>query len=259
MKGLIPWAKKHSALILTVTASAGVIFTGVLAVDATLKASKILDEKHPTGPKETIKAVGKYYIPPVVSAVCAIGCVVSLYYTSSTKIKNLSTAYASLSSLFSAYRLKTNELYGDDADKTINTSLVKNRYTDEESDWYSLNSNEEVLVYDSNIDEYITATVGAIRHAENYVHKLYSDNGYVSYADFYEGIYPDKLEYIPSYTNHAPLEEIGWSQDASNRYYGYNNVIFQHPKVVIYNGNGEEDIDVYYLVTPFPPTADYLC
>ena len=42
--------------------------------------------------------------------------------------------------------------------------------------------------------------------------------------------------------------------DASNMFYNYDCIDFEHELVLV-----DDDLPCYVIVTPYPPTADYLC
>ena len=75
--------KKNSTLIMTITASCGVIVTTVLAVKATPKAIKLLKEAEkekgePLTVIEKIKYGWRPYVPCGFSALGNVACVISI-------------------------------------------------------------------------------------------------------------------------------------------------------------------------------------
>ena len=73
--------QKHSPEILTGIGIAGMIATAAIAVKATPKALRMIEEKEQevgkplTGP-ETVKTAWKCYIPAAVSGVCSAACII---------------------------------------------------------------------------------------------------------------------------------------------------------------------------------------
>ncbi len=73
--------QKHSPEILTGIGIAGMIATAAIAVKATPKALKMIEEKEGevgkslTGP-EVVKTTWKCYIPAAVSGVCSAACII---------------------------------------------------------------------------------------------------------------------------------------------------------------------------------------
>ena len=81
LKALQKTVKKHSPEILTGIGIAGMTAAAVMAVKATPKALRMVDEKEIRDGKrlttgEIVKTTWKCYIPPVVAGVCSAACII---------------------------------------------------------------------------------------------------------------------------------------------------------------------------------------
>ena len=139
------------------------------------------------------------------------------------------------------YKKYTNELYGEDADEKIREAIAKDKY----SKLPFKVTEEKQLFYDMISGRYFESTLMEMYRAEYELNRGYAKYGYVCLNDFYDLIGVDRVE--GGY-------DVGWSVDASNMFYGYDCIDFEHELVIL-----EDGLECYVLMTPFPPTADYLC
>ena len=119
--------KKNSSTILTVTGVAGVVGTAVLAINATPKAQKLIEEakkksgKNKLTPMETIKAAGKVYIP---MGIVIVGTVSAMVVTNRLNAK-LAKEAATFAGLYTAAK-KTAAEYKKEVVNTIGEEKEKN-------------------------------------------------------------------------------------------------------------------------------------
>ena len=107
LKALQKTVKKHSPEILTGIGIAGMTAAAVMAVKATPKALRMVDEKEIRDGKrlttgEIVKTTWKCYIPPVVTGVCSAACIIGASSISARRNAALVTAYTMVSPIESS-------------------------------------------------------------------------------------------------------------------------------------------------------------
>lgn len=239
--------KKNSSTILTCLGVTGVIFTAITAVKCTTKALTLIEkkkdelevEKLTIG--ETIKATWKCYIPTAFVSLSTITCILGANSLSKRSQAALISAYSLLDRSFKEYKETTNDIYGKDADKKIREAIAKNNY----SKLPFKVSDEKQLFFDMFSDRYFESSLMELYRAEYELNRGYAKFGYCCLNDFYDLIGIDRIE--GGY-------DVGWSMDASNMFYGYDCIDFEHELVLL-----EDGLECYIIIMPHPPTADYLC
>lgn len=239
--------KKNSSTILTYLGVTGVIFTAITAVKCTPKALTLIEkkkdelevEKLTIG--ETIKATWKCYIPTAFVSLSTITCILGANVLSKRSQAALISAYSLLDRSFKEYKETTNDIYGKDADKKIREAIAKNNY----SKLPFKVSDEKQLFFDMFSDRYFESSLMELYRAEYELNRGYAKFGYCCLNDFYDLIGIDRIE--GGY-------DVGWSMDASNMFYGYDCIDFEHELVLL-----EDGLECYIIIMPHPPTADYLC
>lgn len=122
---------RHSPEILTGIGIAGMIGSTVLAVKATPKALRLIEnekEELKTNyltPKEVVKVTWKCYIPTAVSTVTSAACLIGANTVHARRIAALSTAYSLSESYLKEYKEKVIETIGDKKEKTIREKISK--------------------------------------------------------------------------------------------------------------------------------------
>ena len=239
--------KKNSSTILSCVGAVGVVATAVTAVKATPKALELIEErkteleveKIPVG--EIVKTSWKCYIPSIAIGLSTITCIFGANVLNKRSQAALISAYSLLDSSFKEYKEYTNELYGEDADEKIREAIAKDKY----SKLPFKVTEEKQLFYDMISGRYFESTLMEMYRAEYELNRGYAKYGYVCLNDFYDLIGVDRVE--GGY-------DVVWSVDAGDMFDGYDCREFEHELVLL-----EDGLECYVLITPFPPTADYLC
>ena len=184
---------KRSPEILTGIGIAGMITTTVLAVTATPKALKQIEEKqkeeqvdHLT-PVETVKTAWKPYIPAAVTGTVSVACLIGASSVSARRNAVLATAYSLSETALKEYREKVIETVGEKKEEVIRDKVAKERIEKNPV------KNQEVIVtekgntlcYDVISGRYFKSDIEKIRKVENYLNKKMIDERYVSLNDFY--------------------------------------------------------------------------
>ena len=198
-KGLLQGAqlflKKNSTAILTCVGAIGVVGTAVMAVKATPKANKRIEnareEKGEELTKvETVLAATPAYIPTAVMGLSTIACIFGANVLNKNQQASVASAYALVDRSFKEYKGKLKELYGEEADVKIRQSIA-NDHRDEEIVAYApgivpaLGAGEKCLFYEEYRGKYFEATMNEVLNAEYHLNRNLAMLGFVSLNDFY--------------------------------------------------------------------------
>lgn len=236
--------KRNASTILTGVGSAGVIATSVLAVKATPKALTLLEEaKEEKGEDltklEAVSVAGPAYIPAIIVGASTIACIVGANILNTRKQAALMSAYALLDSSYKEYRNKVNELYGEDADKTVKAEIAKDKYENEK---YPLEDNKN-LYYDNYSERYFEATAETILKAENYINKRLSECHGAYLNEFYEHVGLETTDYG---------DYMGWSSEEMYETTWSSWLDFDHHKVIMDDG-----LECTIISFSMDPTFDF--
>lgn len=237
--------KRHSSTILTVISIGGVVGTAILAVKATPKALKLLEEaKKDKGgdltPIETIKAVWKPYIPAAISGFSTIACILGANYLNVKNQASLMSAYALLDSSYKEYRNQVNALYGEGADTNVKREIIeaKSKFEDLEAlsgsmlffDYYSMR------FFKSTIENVMTAECAFLESLEN--------RTYACLNEYYDllGLPPVDFGY-----------QLGWFDMEDIGPYNCHRLQFNYETVKM-----SDDTECWIITTNVPPATDYV-
>lgn len=185
---------EHSPEILTGIGITGLLSTTVLAVKATPKALRLIDEKKEEYDTdeltnmEVIKTCWKCYIPAAVTASISVACIIGANTVNSKRNAVLATAYKLSESAFSEYKEKVIETIGEKKEEEVRDKIAKDRIEKN-----PVNNNEviitgkgDVLCYDVVSGRYFKSDVDKIRKAENTLNKKLMNDMYCSLNEFYD-------------------------------------------------------------------------
>lgn len=212
IKSVKLFTSKHSPEILTGIGTAGLITTTVLAVKATPKALKLIEEakqenrKDKLTPVETVKATWKCYIPAATTCVASVACIVGGTRVGLRRNAALATAYKLSETALTEYKQKVVETIGEKKEEAVREALDK-----EHIEKNPVSKNEVIvtgkgntLCYDHHSGRYFESDIDRIKRAENSLNKemLHDIGGYISLNDFYDEI---GLERVPV------GDDLGWN------------------------------------------------
>lgn len=216
--------KQASPAILTCVSVVGMVATTVMAVKATPRATRLIEQAEvekslklgqgsesldgELTPLEVVQLTWRCYIPAAAIGLSTIACIFGANALNKRNQASLVSAYAMLSESYQRYRRAANTVYGEDANSKIKAQMAKDTYVS--ADGYSVYSSdldpesEKILCYDLFSQRYFTATMAAVLNAQYHVNRNLCLRGYTAINEFYEflGIEP---------INHG--DEIGWSMD----------------------------------------------
>lgn len=240
--------KRNSSSILTGIGAAGVVVTSVMAVKATPKAIRILEEaKEEKGEDltaiETVRAVGPIYIPAIVSGVSTIACIFGANILNKRNQAALASAYAFLDNSYKEYKNKVSELYGDDANNNIREEIAKDKYK-----YYSNSfTDDKQLYFDEYSGRYFQSTPKDIQKAEYELNRTLSIDDEAYLNDWYEYIGLEPLDHG---------RDFGWSTGINYEQYWQSWIDFTHTKTVL--DDGLECIIISFDQEPVNNFEDYI-
>ena len=219
---------KHSPEILTGVGIAGMITTTVLAVKATPKALRLIDDKKmevfdnldpkdvpenntdytdvSLTPIEVVKTAWKPYIPSVVTGVASITCLIGASSVNAKRNAALATAYELSKTALIEYKEKVIETVGAKKEEVIREKVAQKK-VDEKPVTNSeviVAGSGEVLFLEPASMRYFKSDLETIRGIINDLNErmITGMEGYISLTDFYN--------------------EIGLSHTSTSDYMGWN-------------------------------------
>lgn len=187
---------KHSPEILTGIGIAGMVATTILAVKATPKALKLIEEKKHEDhvdklkPVDTVKTAWKPYIPAAVTGVASVACLIGASSVHLKRNAALAAAYKISETALTEYREKVVETIGEKKEQVIQEKIEKdhldrNPVTNSE---VIVTGRGKTLCFDYTSGRYFESDIDHIKKAENELNKrmLHDLFGYVSLNEFYD-------------------------------------------------------------------------
>ena len=204
---------KHSPEILTGIGIAGMITTTVLAVKATPKAIRLIEEaKEEKGEDltkaETVKTCWKAYIPAAAICVASTACLIGASSVSIRRNAMLATAYKLSETAFSEYKEKVVETIGDEKEK-----VVREKVSEERIQKNPITKNEIIMTdygdtqfYETLSGRYFKSDIEQIKKVVNYLNKdmLQDMFGTISLNEFYDELELERIDLG---------DELGWRVD----------------------------------------------
>lgn len=210
-KSLKRSTSKYSPQILTGIGIAGVVSTTVLAIKATPKAVRLIEEKKEEKndiltPIEVVKTTWKCYIPTAVSMATSITCLICANSVNTKRNAALAAAYKISETAFIEYKDKVVETIGEKKEKTVREKIAEDKVKNNPP------TQNTIIMTDSGTElflepvsgRYFKSDMEKIRRIENECNKkmLHDINGYMSLNDFYDelGLEHSSIGY-----------ELGWN------------------------------------------------
>ena len=206
---------KHSPEILTGIGIAGMLTTTVLAVKATPKALKLIEEKKKEEkvdklpPMEVVKTWWKCYIPAAVTSITSITCLIGASSVNAKRNAALATAYKLSETALTEYREKVVETIGEKKEKDIREKIDKNHIDQNpvSKNNVIITSKGDTLCFDYHSGRYFKSDIDTIKRAVNDLNRRMLLDMYVSLNEFY-----DELD-----LEHTSMgDELGWKIDDGN-------------------------------------------
>ena len=236
--------KRNSSTILTCLGGIGVVATSVMAVKATPKAMKLLEQaKEEKGEDltkmEVVRVAGPAYIPSIVTGASTIACIFGANALNKRQQAALASAYALLNNSYKEYKKKVEELYGEAADVRVREEIAKDKYEEEE---ITVEEGKQ-LFYDDFSQRYFESTMADVIRAEYEINKKISNWGGASLNEFYEQLDIPQVDYG---------EFLGWSSGTLMETKWTQWLDFEHEKVVMDDG-----LECYIITISDEPMYEY--
>lgn len=184
-------AKKHSPELLTGIGIAGMVTTVVLAVRATPKALRLIDEKKADIPEENIprieavKVAWKVYVPAVLTGILSTICLIGANSVNQRRNAAIAAAYSLSESALKEYREKVIETIGERKEQAIRDDISKDRITENPVREVFVSDRGSTLCYDSLSGRYFKSDIEKLRRIVNDLNRRMRDEMFISLNDFY--------------------------------------------------------------------------
>lgn len=203
---------KHSPEILTGIGIAGMLTTTVLAVAATPKALKLIDNEkkrqdvEKLKPVDVVKTTWKCYAPAAGMAVASTACLIGASSTNLKRNAALATAYKISETALVEYREKVIETIGEEKEREVREKIYKDRIEENpvSKNEVIITEKGNTLCYDLDSKRYFRSDMNAIEKAVNEINRQLIYENYASLNDFYDKI---GLEYTKT------GGRLGWNID----------------------------------------------
>lgn len=228
---------KNAPGILTGLGISGMFLAIGLAVDATIKSTKLVEEKKKEvgvdklEPKEVVKTVWKYYIPTAALVTTSTACLIGANSVSGKRNAALAAGYEFTRSAFKDYRAKVVETIGEKKEEVIRDKVAKEKIEKNPVSGREVIITDmgDCLCYDTLSGRYFKTDINKIKSVEIDLNlKLINDN-YVSLNDFYEGVGLERNKLG---------DDLGWNIDDGKIELHYSSQLAQYDRpclVIMYN------------------------
>lgn len=213
MKTVTQWTTKHSPEILTGVGIASGITTVVLAVKATPKAIKLIEEEKKDlktdklSPIETVKAAWKPYIPAVLTGAASVACIVSANSVNARRNAALAAAYQISTTALSEYKEKVIETIGEKKERTVREKVAQSRVEKKPASTTEVivTKKGDTMFFDPLSGRYFKSDIEKIKSIVNDLNRrMIGGEQYMSLSEFYLeiGLQPTLVS-----------DKIGWRID----------------------------------------------
>ena len=188
----------HSPQILTGLGIAGMLTTTVLAVKATPKALRLIEEKKreegvdKLTAVETVKTTWKCYVPAVLTGSASAACMIGAQSVNMRRNAALAAAYKISETALTEYREQVIETIGEKKEQAVREKVAKEKvkkHMSENTEIY-ITEKGDTLFLDPISGRLFKSDVETIRKAINKINYDLTHDimGYVSLNDFYDEI-----------------------------------------------------------------------
>jgi len=232
--------KQHGSTILAFVACFGVAGTAYLSGRAAIKANEKLKENPEADIKEKIKIVAPIYAAPTAVGIATASCIICANVLDKKRQGSLVAAGAIVEETFRKYKRKAEELLGKNV---VDLENAKDDISKSETD---LSKCERLFYYDRYVDlghlengSYFESTPEKVLSSEYELNRMFVIRGRVTLNDWFELLGLNKVE---------GGDDIGWSKELGDSFYGYSWVDFEH-----YDTEMDDGLECTIISTPFEP------
>ena len=212
-KTLVTTTTEHAPGILTGLGVAGMVASVVLAIEATPKAMKKIEDakkelhKETLTPVEIVKVTWKTYIPTVSMTVLSGACVLSGNHINGRRNAALAAAYTLSDQAFREYQNKVVETLGEKKEYKIRSDIAQEKANREPINDAKLlvTGHGQMMCFDSISSRTFMHDYDKLRSAANEINRRMRDEYFISLNDWYDEIGLPHLK---------PLGyDLGWNID----------------------------------------------
>lgn len=260
---ILKFAKDHLPTILSCSAVAGVIGTGVLSYRAANKVAavqqdycsfSINEDGEPElsimTEKETFKNTWKYYIPPVACGAVTIACIVMAEKIHLNNESALAAALAIWEAKYNKLDEKMVEALGVDKANELKREIVDDDIRENHPPKEFIENDGKMLCYEPYTKQWFRASKEQLLWAELTANKMFATKGGVKLNDV--------LELYPGCKRMPAGNKIGWFLDDFGNYnaaYFFPGVGHQWIEIApqLRTINGIEVMALEYSLNPYEP------
>lgn len=220
VKVVSKFASDNAPAILAGTAVAGVVGTAVAVGKGTWQAATdIRDAELALGDpilgvytmptKDRVQLVWKRYIPAAAVAGTTVVCIIAGATVSGRRNAALIAAYSVSESMFSEYKDKVVEQFGEGKEQKVRDSIAQDHVAENPPSGQMLILGDgEVLCFEAITGRYFRSTVQTIRSAENKINYQINNDMYATQNEFFEliGLPATGMGDSMGWNNGTPLE-----------------------------------------------------
>ena len=204
--GKVSWRfiKRNLPTILTAAGVVGTIGASVLYTKGRDDYNEYIDEAVEDHDDITRTDKFKAFVDAYALPICVHSASIALILMGDRMHVNrqikIAEAYMALDASYKAYRLKSNDIYGDDASEKIDFEIAKDKMR-ENMDWQY--GNDTVTFYDGWNDRYFEASMEDVTEAIASVNNHFCRYGYAYLNTFYAC--------IPNLDSPTMTRDLGWT------------------------------------------------
>lgn len=195
LKSLQKTMRKHSPAILTSVGVAGMVVTTVMAVRATPKALRMVDDKEIKDGKrlttsEIVKTTWRCYIPAAITGACSVACIIGASSISAKRNAALFTAYTISETALKDYKDKAVEVVGPKKEQAIRDAVAKDQLekANVTERKFIATGRGETPCFDPLTNTCFKSDIETLRKAENVLNKRMRDEVKITLNEFLQEI-----------------------------------------------------------------------
>lgn len=180
--------RKNSPVLLTGSAIVGTGLTAYLSAMAGRKHVYEMLDRDPVSRKEELKLVWKFYIPPTVSGVGTVACMVGANRVGMQRTAAAQAGLVLAERTYSEYRDKVIDQFGERTDKNIREEVAKDRVRDNQPPAPDIlvTGPGNVLSCELYTGRYFASDMETLRRAMNTLNAQLISRDRASLEDFYD-------------------------------------------------------------------------
>ena len=187
--------KRASPTMLACFSAAGVVATVVLAVRATPKALRLIDDREIREEKrlntaEVVKTTWKCYIPAAVTGTLSVACLIGASSVNAKRNAALATAYTISETALKEYREKALEVVGPKKEQAIRDAVAKDKLEKAKVEGREFINTGlgETPCFEPLTNSLFKSDIESIRRAENNLNKRMRDELQITVNEFLQEI-----------------------------------------------------------------------